>query len=291
MDVATVDILLPTHARPHTIGYAIESILQQTYPRFALHGVGDGCDDATAAAVSGCRDPRVHFHRFPKARGYGYANRNRVLAALHAPVVAYATDDDLWFPDHLERALAGLEGEALELVALRPIHVDFPDVLDAHFFAFDWRRLGAASDLLRKWVVGGPVIAHRRRVFERLGYWDERLARFGDREFFNRVRRSLPSAYIDVPTVVRFYAQHWDHRYAALAEAPQRRYFAHMRDPRWCERVRAASAPGPRGLAVRGRQWRDFARFALRSGPKLLRFWYEAYLGGSRPVVPSPERG
>jgi glycosyltransferase involved in cell wall biosynthesis len=291
MDDAPVDIILPTHARPHTIGYSIEAILRQTHPHFALHIVGDGCDDATAAAVRAFADPRLHFHRLPKARGYGYANRNRVLAAGNAPLIAYATDDDLWFPDHLELALGALEREALELVALRPIHVDFPDALDAHFFAFDWRRLGAATDLLRNWFIGAPVIVHRRRVFERLGYWDERLARFGDREFFNRVRRALPTTYIDLPTVVRFYAQHWDHRYAALTEPPQRRYLAVVQDAAWRQRVRAAGAPGRRSPAVRVRQWRDFTRFALRSGPKLIRFWYEARIGGLRRAAPSPGPG
>lgn len=288
---AAVDIILPTHARPHTLGYSIEAILRQTHPHFALHIVGDGCDEATAAVVRAFGDPRVHFHRLPKARGYGYANRNRVLAAGNAPLVAYATDDDLWFPDHLEVALGAFEQPALELVALRPIHVDFPDVLDTHFFAFDWRRPGAATDLLRNWFVGGPVIVHRRHVFGRLGYWDERLARFGDREFFNRVRRALPTRYIDLPTVVRFYAQHWDHRYAALPEPPQRRYLTVVQDADWRRRVRAACVPGRRSAAARARQWRDFSRFALRSGPKLIRFWYEARMPGSRRAAPSPGRG
>ncbi len=288
MDDATVDIILPTHTRPQTIAYSIAAILQQTHPHFALHVVGDGCSDATAATLRACADPRLHFHRFPKARGYGYANRNRVLAATRGRYVAYATDDDLWFPDHLERALRTLERDALELVALRPVHVDFPDALDPHFFAFDWRWPGAATDLLRNWFIGGPIIVHRRRVFDRLGYWNERLARFGDREFFNRVRRAAPTAYVDRPTVVRFYALHWDHR---CAEPPQRRYLAQVRDAEWRRRVRAAAAPGRRSPAVRARQWRDCGRFALRSGQKLLRFWYQVLVPALQRSNASPRPG
>jgi glycosyltransferase involved in cell wall biosynthesis len=285
MQDATVDVILPTHARPHTVGYAIAAILRQTHPHFTLHVVGDGCDDATERAVRAHADPRVRFHRFPKARGYGYANRNRVLAAAQATFIAYATDDDLWFADHLELALTALARDALALVALRPIHVDFPDTVDAHFFAFDWRRPRRATDLLRNWFIGGPIIVHRRSVFDRVGYWDERLARFGDREFFNRARRAGAAAYVDVPTVVRFYALHWEHHYAALAEPPQRRYLAALRDPAWVRQVRTAAAPGRRAPSVRARQWRDFGRFALRSGPKLLRFWYEARLPAARAAA------
>jgi glycosyltransferase involved in cell wall biosynthesis len=270
-----VDVLLPTHARPHTIGSAIAAVLAQTHARFSLHVVGDGCDEATAALVADCRDARVRLHRFPKARGFGYANRNQVLRASTAPFVAYANDDDLWFPDHLERGLALLQEARLDLVAFRSIHVAPPDTLDPHFFAFDW-HLGAAGQFLRHWFLGAGTLIHRRRVFDRVGYWHAGLVRFGDREFFNRARRSgLPFAIRDEVTVLRFYAQHWDHRYRPNEAPPQTRYLPRLADPHWRAQVRAAAAPGARPLAVRGRQITDFSRFALRSGPKFARFWLE----------------
>jgi len=288
MHEPTVCVVLPTHARPHTIGCAITAVLRQTYPHFALHVVGDGCDDATEQLVRAVGDPRVCFHRFPKARGYGYANRNRVLRAASESIVAYASDDDLWFPDHLELALRALEDGGLDLVALRPVHVGSSGEVDAHFFAFDWRWPRPATDLLRNWFIGGPIVVHKRALFDRLGYWNEQLARFGDREFFNRGRRAVPTAYVDVPTVVRFYARHWDRRYAALPEPPQRRYLTALQDPEWRRRVREAAAPGRRSAAVRARQWREFAGFAMGSGPKLLRFWYEAALKASEQPTRPP---
>jgi len=273
---AAVDIILPTHRRPHTVAYAVEAVLRQTYPSFALHVVGDGCDDATEAAVRAFGDARLQVYRFGKARGFGYANRNRVLRGTAAPFVAYANDDDLWFPDHLERALAELERRSVDLVASRSIHVAVPDVLDPHFFAFDW-RLPPLSGWLRNWFMGAGMIVHRRSVLERAGYWNDQLFRFGDREFFNRARAVVPSAYVDVVSVLRFYALHWDAHYAGLAAPPQQRYLERLADPTWRAAVHAAAAPGPRSLAVRRRQWADFARFAVRSGPKFARFWYERW--------------
>jgi glycosyltransferase involved in cell wall biosynthesis len=270
----TVDVILPTHARPHTIRYAIAAVLQQTYPHLVLHVVGDGCDDATAALVEGIRDPRVRFHRFPKAFGYGYANRNRVLAASNAPFIAYASDDDLWLADHLERALAALARDGLDMVAFREAHVMPPGVLEPYFFAFDWSS-GALSAFVRRWFNGAVTLVHRRSVFERLGYWDERLPRFGDREFHNRVRvSSLPTAYRNDVSLLRFYAQYWDPYYPTLPVPPQQRYVDLVADPAWCAALRAATAPGRRPFAVRLRQATDFSRFAVRRGAKFLRFWY-----------------
>src|SRR5262245_38196122 len=99
-----VDVLLPTHARPHTLPFAIRAVLGQTLRDLRLHVMGDGCDDRTEAAVRAVRDARVSFRRLPKALGFGYANRNVVLRETHAPFVAYASDDDLWLPDHLQKS-------------------------------------------------------------------------------------------------------------------------------------------------------------------------------------------
>ncbi|HEV7498488.1 MAG TPA: glycosyltransferase family A protein [Vicinamibacteria bacterium] len=271
---AAVDVILPTYRRPHTIGAAIRSVLRQTHQDLTLHVVGDGCSEETEAVVRACDDPRLRFQRFPKAAGFGYVHRNVVLKASAAPYVAYMTDDDLWFPDHLERALAVLREGQTGLVAFRSIQVRFPDVLDPYFFAFDW-RLGPPSRWLRHWFMGSVNCVHRRDVFEAVGYWNDHLFRFGDREFYNRVRVSaVPTRYVDHVTVLRFYAQHWDGRYGQVAEPPQGRYLDKLADPAWRESVHAALGRR-RDAVVRRRQAADFFAFAIRSGPKFARFWYQ----------------
>lgn len=271
-----VDVVLPTHSRPHTLGFAIRSVLGQTHRALELHVVGDGCDDATEAVARSFSDARLRFHRFPKGHGFGYAHRNEVLRRSAAPFVAYMTDDDLWFPDHLERALGELCSGGLALVAFRSCLVQHPDTLDPHFFAFDWRS-AFARRFLRNWFMGAVNCVHRRSVFDVVGYWNAGLTRFGDREFFNRVRTStLPTRYVDQVSVLRFYALHWDARYRPGLEPPQARYLPRLQEPLWREALRAAAARGGRGGAVRRRQWRDFLLFGLRSGPKFVRFWLES---------------
>jgi len=272
-----VDVILPTFRRPHTIAYAIRSVLAQTHRHLTLHVVGDGCGPDTEAVVAAIDDPRLRYRRFPKASGFGYVHRNVVLRESDAPCVAYMTDDDLWFPDHLERALGALAGENLGLVALRSIPVRFPGRLDPYFFAFDWGR-GHRSAWLRNWFMGSVNCVHRRDVFARVGYWNDRLFRFGDREFYNRVRTSdVASRYLDRVTVLRFYAQHWDGRYGEVGEPPQRAWLARLQDPAWRESVTAALA-GRRGWPVRRQQAADFFAFAVRSGPKFARFWLQKRL-------------
>jgi glycosyltransferase involved in cell wall biosynthesis len=275
MTSGLVDIILPTSRRPHTIGFAIQAVLQQRHHAWQLHVVGDGCDELTESVVKSFADPRITFYRFPKARGFGYVHRNTVLRQTTGEFVAYATDDDLWFPDHLSNGLAALAAGPLDLVAFRSAHIRFPDTIDPFFFAYDWRSVAAARWLLR-WFVGSVECVHRRSVFAAVGYWNDDLFRFGDREFHNRVRSSgLSTRYFDDITVLRFYAMHWDARYASLAEAPQAAYVPRLLDDEWVGNLRRRIRPGPRGFAVRRDQWRDFMQFGIRSGPKFARFWLQ----------------
>ena len=278
-----VDIILPTHRRPHTIGYAIRAVLQQTYSAWRLHVVGDGCDEATETIVRSFRDTRIGFYRFSKAHGFGYLHRNTVLRQTDGEFIAYATDDDLWFPDHLAKGVAALQQAPLSLVAFRSALVRFPDTLDPYFFAYDWRRVPAAQ-LLVRWFVGSVECVHRRTVFDRVGYWNDALVRFGDREFHNRVRASsLPTRYVDDITVLRFYALHWDDNYSKVEQSPQAVYVERLCDGDFTKTLRAAARDGKRSAAVRWRQWDDFTRFGVRSGPKFARFWLQKWR--SSPVA------
>jgi glycosyltransferase involved in cell wall biosynthesis len=282
-----VDVVLPTHRRPHTLPFAIESVLAQTYPHLRLHVISDGLDPATEAVVSSFGDPRLHFSAFPKGPGFGYANRNVVMRGLTGRWVAYMNDDDLLFADHLATAVDALRAGP-ELVALRPCAVHFPDTVDPHFFAFSWRGpLG--TRFLRHWFMGSVNCVHERRLFERVGGWNEALSRFGDREFYNRARRGARSHYLDRITILRFYALHWDRRYGRVGEPPQVRYVRLVRDPEWMEAVRRAAAAVP-SWDSRRRQLGDVLAFGLRSGPRFLRFGWELLGPGSGRGRRAPAR-
>jgi hypothetical protein len=280
--VTLFDVILPTRGRANTIGFAIGSVLDQTIGDFTLEVVGDGCDEATERAVRAVGDPRIRFSRFEKGRGFGYANRNAVLRRGESPYVAYMTDDDLLFPDHLERALAVLDRSGPSLVAFRAAQVRFPDDLDPNFFAFDW-NLGFFTDFLRNGFIGSANLVHRRSLFDRIGYWDENLVRFGDREFHGRARRAGEGTFRNEVTLLRFFAAQWDRRYALLTQPPQARYAEAMRDPEWRGSVRRRAGDGPRRLPVRLAQGRDFMAFALRSGPGFMRFVFHRLRGRLTP--------
>ena len=96
-------VLLPTHHAPETLGFSIDSVLTQTDGDLELLLVGDGVTDETRALVARYSDERIRFFDRPKGPGFGYASRAEALETARGRFVAFASDDDLWAPDHLAR--------------------------------------------------------------------------------------------------------------------------------------------------------------------------------------------
>ncbi len=203
-------ILLPTHNRADTIGYSIRSVLWQTDEDFELLIAGDGCTDNTADVVASFSDPRIRWFDLPKAPHGGYANRNRVLRECRGRYVAYGQDDDIMFPDHVERLVATLEESGVDWAYSRPIWV----ARDGFIFPFavDLTQTDQLDYFLHTGnTIPSCCVAHRRDALERVGYWPEDVPRKADWHCWRQIILSSDSgraAYCTVPTVLHFQA-HW----------------------------------------------------------------------------------
>jgi glycosyltransferase involved in cell wall biosynthesis len=204
-----VSVVLPTHNRANLLGFAIQSVLLQTFRDFELLVVGDGCGEDTAAVVRGFADERVDWHDYPKAPGIGYANRNRALRRARGEIIAYLTDDDLWLPDHLERLMACLTEHDAQLAYSLPLEVTRTGVITPHVFNL---HDASTRNLWRTKHLGYVAIAnviHRRECLEQYGYWNETMASGGDWELWMRIIEgggSQSFAYLPLPTALHFIA-------------------------------------------------------------------------------------
>jgi hypothetical protein len=105
-------VLLPTHDAARTLAPSIRSVLAQGDGDLEVLLVADGVSDATRAVVAGVVDERVRVFDLPKADGYGYLHRRRALETAAGRYIAFASDDDLWAPDHLARLGRALDAGA-----------------------------------------------------------------------------------------------------------------------------------------------------------------------------------
>jgi glycosyltransferase involved in cell wall biosynthesis len=109
--VPVATAIVPTHAHAATLPVSVRSALSQTEKDIEVIVVGDGVDEPTRAAAQALAeaDERVRFVDNPKGEGHGFEHRHQAVIEARANHVFYLADDDLWFPDHVERL-----GELLE---------------------------------------------------------------------------------------------------------------------------------------------------------------------------------
>jgi hypothetical protein len=203
-----VTILLPTHNRADVLGYAIQSALWQTERDFELLIVGDGCTDNTRDVVAAFPDPRIRWFDLPKAPLSGYANRNIALRQARGRYVAYAQDDDIMFPDHVERLIATIDASGTDWAYSRPLFVT-PDGVVLPFSINLTQSDELKHFLETENYVPSTFVMHTRSALERVGFWPEDVPRVADWRCWHHIILTSASGAVGhcrVPTALHFRA-------------------------------------------------------------------------------------
>ncbi|WP_417449659.1 glycosyltransferase family 2 protein [Kordiimonas sp.] len=172
--MATVTIVVATYDRPLHLKNTISSILHQTFEDWLLLVVGDACSPETQEAMEVFNDERIFYLNLAERCGEQGGPNSAGFYAAETEYVAFANHDDIWLPDHLQRAISTLEtgetdfyaaGAALTVSAL-------PRNLPV---AWERTPLGrsAADAFLNMPVLFEPVSAWvvRRSLLKTVGAW------------------------------------------------------------------------------------------------------------------------
>ena len=106
-----VTVCIPTYNRSKFLAYAINSVLQQTYPNFELIVCDDASTDSTPEIVSQYRDSRIRYLRHPQNMGRSRNMQSGFEAARGEYFIKFDDDDGLT-PEFLEKTVAVLDAEA-----------------------------------------------------------------------------------------------------------------------------------------------------------------------------------
>jgi glycosyltransferase involved in cell wall biosynthesis len=263
-----ITVLMPIHNQAAFLKLSLASVLGQSVTDLEVLVAGDGCTDDSAAVVAACADPRVRWLDFPKAPGYGYANRACALAQAQGELVAYLAPDDLWLPHHLETLLAALKGDRLDFAFSRPIIVRPDGTWHPYYFPFDIGTAWPTLPILPRLCFVSPgQVLHTHALLARAGDWDGRMRRFGDVDLWLRCRAAgARMRFVPHPTVLRLPSSAFRHTSPADQERLQAQLWSTIRSGRfdpWHERLPPASRAG--------RWCRDFSALAWSRGPSFAR--------------------
>jgi GalNAc5-diNAcBac-PP-undecaprenol beta-1,3-glucosyltransferase len=128
MSVAAT-VIVPTHDHGPTLHSSLGSALAQTVEDIEVFVVGDGAPDVTREIVGELSraDERVRFFDHPKGPRHGELYRHEALAQARGEIVCYLSDDDLWFPEHIETMKTLLDRH--DFASSLPVHVTVEGVV------------------------------------------------------------------------------------------------------------------------------------------------------------------
>jgi glycosyltransferase involved in cell wall biosynthesis len=111
-----VTVVIAAYNRSYTLRHALRSALAQDFADFEILVVGDACTDDTEEVVASFPDPRLRFLNLKLNYGEQSGPNNVGVAHARGRYIAFLSQDDFWFPDHLSAAVGWLEASGADMV-------------------------------------------------------------------------------------------------------------------------------------------------------------------------------
>ena len=112
--IPVVSIILANYLRSEVLEFAIKSVLIQSFQNWELLIIGDNTDRSSELVISKFKDPRVYFVNLSKNFGDQSGPNSVGLKLARGKYIAFLSQDDLWFPWHLENALDFLQNSTFD---------------------------------------------------------------------------------------------------------------------------------------------------------------------------------
>ena len=189
-----VTIIMPSWNRAFTIGEAIQSVLEQSYPNWELIICDDASEDRTAEVVRGFDDPRIRYMKFLKSNGAGA--RNKGLRHARGEYIAYLDSDNIWHPlflDMMLRQLMSYPGQSIAYCAYLDTEITGARVELQAIPRPNFRPIRLSS----KNFMDLNTIVHHRRVYDWLGGFDGALPRLQDWDLSLRYTSIFRPVYVN----------------------------------------------------------------------------------------------
>lgn len=191
-----ISVIMASYNHERYIRECIQSILDQTFQDFEIIITDDGSRDGTVPVIGEFKDPRIHLTSFPENRGACVAANNSLRRAT-GQFVALLNSDDAWKPTKLQEQMDFMGGHPdigacfakVTFVdessrVLKPQEYEYSQVFEvqnrprsawlSHFFS-------------RGNCLCHPSILIRRKCYDEIGPYDERLASVPDLDAWVRL--------------------------------------------------------------------------------------------------------
>lgn len=205
MEAQKVSVILPCHNGAQYISQSIESVLAQTYRNFELLIVDDGSTDNSREIVSSyLHDSRVRYI-YQENRGFSGAV-NRGIRESNGDLIGFIGQDDLWLPYKLEFQVRYFNrNPSIDLVHSSYLEIDSKGKIIGvrnTKIPYTSSQKELIKHLFLRNFVGFETALVKRRCFDEVGLFNERMAGFSDHDMWLRIAEKFNiQGYIKTPLV------------------------------------------------------------------------------------------
>ena len=186
-----VSIIIPTYNRAYILGRAVRSVFEQSYENLEVLIVDDGSTDNTSDIIRDFKDSRLRFFHDSQNKGRAYA-LNIGIRNSKGNFLAILDSDDEYLPQKIKKSLIILENSLINF-----------DLVASNYYVIKRdksKTLGIKKPYQKKRIFpSSSSWVLKKGVFEKIGFFDERLLLTQDVDFFHRFLKKFDFHLIDEP--------------------------------------------------------------------------------------------
>lgn len=199
-----IDVLIPSYEpNAEYLTEALKNLQAQTFQNWHAFIHDDASKvDARAIVEPFLNDPRITFERSTVRLGIA-GNWNACIEKTSNPILQFLFQDDLWYPEYLERAVAPFDDPTVGIVSVNHDYLnreglkleEYENVKNARSRELPHGKTNGMQ-FLRKWMESGmhpnivgepPFVMFRRELFEKVGPFNKELPQSLDAEYWVRL--------------------------------------------------------------------------------------------------------
>lgn len=191
-----VSVLIPTYNYARYVGYAVNSVLEQSYPNVEIIVVDDGSTDNTRDVLKSYAS-RIHYI-YQENGGTGSALNTGIVAAA-GKYICWLSSDDVFYPDKVARQVQLMESRP----ELGFSYTSFC-VIDAQGqWQYDVQspyypeRKEMVQKLMEGCFINGSSVMMSRAALDTVGLFDEAMGMVHDYDLWFRFLRWHPCGFLD----------------------------------------------------------------------------------------------
>ncbi|MGE4481244.1 glycosyltransferase family 2 protein [Acidocella sp.] len=203
----TVAAIIPLHNGARFIEAAIRGVLAQTHPPDEFLVIDDGSTDNGPDIAARCAQETGRLRVLRKPNGGQSSARNFGVAHCGATHIAFLDQDDIWYPEHLERLSAPFKNRQTRDLGWCYSDLDeideFGNLVCRSFLktrTATHPKHDLSSCLKEDMFILPSASLISRQAFEAVGGFDEKLCGYEDDDLFLRLfRAGYANIYLDEP--------------------------------------------------------------------------------------------